>query len=202
VGLHEFDTTAGLISQHAAAGEWPEAIVLVVDYPDPFTRERDYRPPKPPVADYSGLGADRFYRVLTSEILPWAERKLRVDPARRVLVGHSNGGVFAWYAAFREQAEPALFTGILAADCGYDESLFTYQRWHAERTRVMPPTIYASRAVYNGAVQEIGFRAMIDRLRASYTNLRFKAEELETDHGGAIHPSFERGLDLILGGGQ
>jgi len=204
VGLHEFDVSAGLVSEHAAAGQWSEAIVVGIDYPDPFTRERDYRLPATPVPDYSGDAADRFYRVVESEILPYLDGKLRTDPAHRILVGHSNGGVFAWYTVFRH-APPAapLFSGVVAADCGFDEGMFTYQRWHAARSQSLPLNLYASHAVYNGAVQKILFDAMIDRVhRANYEGLTLRAEELETDHGGAIYPSFETGLGMNLGGGK
>lgn len=201
VGLQEFATTTGLVSQHAATGRWPEAVVVGVDYPDPFTRERDYRFPKPPVADYSGAGADRFYRVLRDEVLPYVETKLRTDPTRRTLIGHSNGAVFGWYATFRHAPPDApLFASVLASDCGHDEELFTYERWHSERSSSLPMRLYAARAVYNGAIQEIGFRAMLDRLGGrSYQGLQLFSEELETDHGGVIRPSFERGLDFIFG---
>lgn len=201
-GLQEFATTAGLISQYAETNRWPEAIVLGVDYADPFTRERDYQLPEVLTRDYAGDGADRFFRVLRDEILPHVEGTLRIDPAHRILMGHSKGGGFAWYAALRHAPpEPPLFSGIVAADCGYEEPLFTYERWHAERSDALPVRLYASRAVYNGAVQQIAFRAMLDRV-APYRDLQLASEELETDHAGAVFPSFEDGLDHVLGGGQ
>ncbi len=204
VGLHEYTTTVGLVSHHAGKGEWPEAVIVGVDYPDPFTRERDYRIVDPPDPEFGNEGADRFYRVLRDEILPFLETRYRVDPAQRILVGHSNGAVFAWYATLRHSPpEPPLFAAVVAADCGYDEVLFTMERWHSERSQSLPVRLYASRAVYNGALQEIVFRAMIDRVRErSYAGLYLVDEELETDHAGAIPPSFHRGLDITLGGAQ
>jgi hypothetical protein len=194
VGLHEFDTTCGVLSQHP---EWGEVVVVGIDYPDPYTRERDYRLPDPPLPDYSGEHADRFHRVLAEEILPYLDSKLSLDDSKRTLVGHSNGGVFAWYESFRA----SLWSGILAADCGLDENLFTYERWHHERTDSLPIRLYASRAVFNGASQQIVFRAMVDRV-SRYADLSFAHEELETDHGGAILPSFEHGLSHIVGGAR
>lgn len=59
---------------------------------------------------------------------------------------------------------------------------------------------YASRAVYNGASQAVSFQAMLERLRSrGFSSLQLRSEELETDHGGAIYPSFEHGLAGILG---
>jgi hypothetical protein len=195
-GLREYEITVGLVSHHAGLGEWPEAIVVGVDYPSPPTRERDYVPELPADPNYGNAGADRFYRVLRDEILPHLEAQYRIDASRRILVGHSNGGVFAWYAAFRHAPpEPPLFAALVAADNGYDEVLFTYERWHAERSDSLPIRLYASRALYNGAIQQIVFDAMIERLgQRDYAGLELVHEVLDTDHGGAIVPSFEAGL--------
>lgn len=204
VGLKQYATTVGLLSQRAAAGEWPEAIVVGIDYPDPYKRERDYVPPDPPDPTFARDGADRFHRVLDEEILPHLDATYRLEPGRRILVGHSNGAVFAWYETFRHTPDlPPLFSGVIAADAGLDESLFSYERWHAERSTSLPLHLYATRAVYNGASQQIVFRAMVQRLGArGFAGLTFEHEELETDHGGAIAPSFEHGLAAILGGAQ
>jgi hypothetical protein len=203
-GLEEYDITVGLISQHAAAGEWPETIVVGVDYHDPYLRDRDYVPSLPPDPEFAGDGADRFYRVLRDEILPHIESEYRIDAEQRVLVGHSKGAVFAWYATFRHAPpEPPMFHAVVAADAGLDEYLFTYERWHAERSTSLPIRLYASRAVYNGAGQQIAFDAMIERLGDhDFVGLEFVSESLETDHGGAIVPSFEAGLAHALLGGQ
>ena len=203
-GLEEYAITVGLVSQRAATDEWPEAIVVGIDYHDPTLRERDYVPIVPPDPEFGGEGADRFYRVLRDEILPHIEAQWRVDPEQRILVGHSNGSVFAWYTTFRHAPpEAPLFTGVVAADAGFDEVLFTYERWHAERTDSLPIRLYASRAVYNGAGQQVVFGEMIERVQAhDYTGLDLEFETLETDHGGAIVPSFEHGLAHALLGGQ
>lgn len=201
VGLEQYAISVGLISQHAASGEWPEAIVVGVDYPDPSTRERDYRPEVPADPDYGGEGADRFHRVLRDEILPHLESRFRIDPTRRVLVGHSNGAVFGWYEAFRHAPpEPPLFAGIVAADAGLDEVLFVHEQWHAARSDALPIRLYVARAVYNGALQKVVYDAMLERL--DYLDLALAHDTFETDHGGVIVPAFEAGLDHVLAGGQ
>lgn len=201
-GLREYEFTVGLISHFAGRGDWDDAIVLGVDYADPATRERDYALPSPPRQAYEGGGADRFFRVLRDEILPSIEERFRIDAARRYLVGHSNGAVFAWYAAFRHAPPtPSLFAGIVAVDGGFEEEMFTYERWHAERSGSLPMRIYASRAVFNGAVQHIVFHALLDRVKdRSFTGLVLTDEEHETDHAGVLEPSFRKGLALMLGG--
>ncbi|MBC8066987.1 MAG: hypothetical protein IAG13_01530 [Deltaproteobacteria bacterium] len=201
--LQQYDITVGLVSQHAKRGDWPEAIVVGVDYGDPTKRERDYALPDPPDPDFEADGADRFYAMLEGELIPYLEDTYAIEPARRYLLGHSNGGVFAWYAAFRHDPAigPPLFAGVIAADNGYDEALFTYERWHHERADDFPLSIRATRAAYNGALQKITFDAMIERVRSrAFASLELDTEVLETDHGGAVWPSYERGLEFLLGG--
>lgn len=203
-GLEQYAITVGLVSDYAERGQWPEAIVVGVDYPEDVSlRERDYRPPDPPDPEFAGSGADRFYRMLTEELIPALELDYAIDPAHRYLLGHSNGGVFAWYAALRHDPSlgPPPFAGVVAADNGYEESLFTYERWHAERSDDLPLAIYATRAVYSGASQKVVFEAMGERLRErGFESLRLQQSVLDTDHGGAVWPSYEQGLELLLGG--
>jgi pimeloyl-ACP methyl ester carboxylesterase len=205
VKLRQYDITVGLVSHYAASGDWPEAIVVGVDYDDPYLRERDYELPSPPQPDFDGDGADRFYRMLADELAPYLEGEYAIDPARRYLLGHSNGGIVAWYSAFRHDPAvgPPLFAGVVAADNGYAEELFTYERWHSERTDDLPMTIYTTHAAWNGAIQEVTFDAMIERVRdRDYPSLVLDASVLETDHAGTVAPSYEDGLDLLLGGGE
>lgn len=54
-------------------------------------------------ADFGG-GADRYLRVLTEELLPFAERSLHVEGLPRTLAGVSLSGLFAVYAAHRTDA--------------------------------------------------------------------------------------------------
>jgi pimeloyl-ACP methyl ester carboxylesterase len=202
-GLHQFEITSGLVSQHAADGDWPEAIVVGIDDAGDNQRLRDYVLPAPPDPEYAGANADRFYAAIRDEFLPHIETHYQVDPARRILVGHSAGATFAWYAAFRHAPpEPPLFHGVLAADVGLDEAVFTYERWHAERSDTLPLTLYSASAAFNGAVEKITLDAMAQRLDdRAYDDFEFERETFETDHGGVIVPAFEHGLDLLLGGG-
>ncbi len=203
VDLAQYDITVGLVSERAGRGEWPEAIVVGVDYDDPFLRERDYALPDPPTADFDGDGADRFHRMLATELIPYLEDSYAIDPGRRYLLGHSNGGIFAWYAAFRHDPAvgPPLFAGVVAADNGYPERLFTYERWHHERADDLPMIIHTTHAAFNGAIQKVTFDAMVERLRGrGHPGLTLETEVLETDHAGTVEPSYARGLELLLGG--
>ena len=52
-------------------------------------------------------GADKFIKFVQHELMPFVNRKYRVTPRKRVLAGHSFGGLFAAYALFES---PKMFT--------------------------------------------------------------------------------------------
>jgi pimeloyl-ACP methyl ester carboxylesterase len=201
-GLRQFDHTVGLVSSYEVTGEWPTAIVVGVDYDDPNKRFRDYTPTEPLDPGFAAEdGADRFFAALRDDVLPHIDEHYPTDSGQRILLGHSNGAVFAWYAAFRhEDGVPPLFASLVAADAGISEFLFTLERWHSERATDLPIRLYTSRADYNGPVQEITWNALIERLeQRGFTSLALQAEVLITDHGGAVVPSFEHGLAHAFG---
>jgi predicted alpha/beta superfamily hydrolase len=93
----------------------PEMIIVGItysgDHPDYGSlRAMDYTP----VSDSSlpGSGdAAKFLAFLKEELFPLIETHYRVDTSRRVLMGHSFGGLFTLYAMF---AEPELFSDYVS----------------------------------------------------------------------------------------
>jgi enterochelin esterase-like enzyme len=201
-GDRKYDRVVGLVSARAADGSWPEAVVIGVDYDDPSKRFRDYTPTLPLVEDFSNPdGADRFYAALRDDVLPWVDASLPVDPAARALVGHSDGASFAWYATLRPTDEAPLFSGVVAADSGMPEWIFTMERWHAERSADLPARFYVARATDNGKFQEATYDEITRRLRSrGYPSLHIQVDAFDTDHGGVVAPAFEAGLAFSLGG--
>ncbi|CAM5761274.1 Ferri-bacillibactin esterase BesA [Labrys miyagiensis] len=57
-------------------------------------------------------GADAFLEFLAADLMPAFEGRLRIDPERRLLFGHSLGGLFALHALF---TRPDLFSAVAAA---------------------------------------------------------------------------------------
>lgn len=203
-GLEQLEVTAGYVSEHERTGEGPEAIVVGIDYDDPSDRFRDYTLDEGLHPDYEGEGADRFYRALRDEIVPHLDETLRTRPEARFLVGHSMGGLFALYAAFRhDPAEPPLLAGVVANDPSYSQDLMTYESRHAARSGALPMRIYRAIALYNGPVQVLAHDWMTERLaERAYEGLDDEAEAFETDHGGVVEPGYAAGLRFVLEGVQ
>lgn len=99
-----------------AEGSAGEVIVVGISYgglgySNGNLRSTDYTAPSPEV-EYFG-GAVAFQDVLADELLPRLQRKYRIDPARRVLLGQSLGGQFAIHAAL---TRPELFSTYVAVN--------------------------------------------------------------------------------------
>src|SRR5579862_1283117 len=69
--------------------------------------------------DFLEPGADPYYRFLTQELFPVIESRFRVDPARRVLSGHSSGGLFCMYSFFKSTPANRPFFAHICADGSY-----------------------------------------------------------------------------------
>ena len=109
----------------------PEVIVVGLPNVSGAGRQRDYTPPfmrqDIDTAD-SALGrGDRFLDFLEQELVPLVERDYRTT-GRRILSGHSRGGLLVVYALM---ARPALFDGYLAHSPALwrDDEALVASRW-------------------------------------------------------------------------
>lgn len=77
------------------------------------SRRRDYTPtpngPSNSAGDIHGGGA-AYQTYLKSQALPFIEQKFRADPERRILLGHSYGGLLGAQILF---SDPAMFSGYV-----------------------------------------------------------------------------------------
>ena len=86
----------------------PPSIVVGIAPPNrdffDVTRSYDFTPPGTSDPGFEGVelgGADKFLRFLDGVVKPWVASRYKVDPHRRILYGHSMGGLFALHALFK-----------------------------------------------------------------------------------------------------
>jgi predicted alpha/beta superfamily hydrolase len=133
---YSFAITRNLLRHFTDRGEARESIIVGIAYPgaeddvDIYhrTRTRDYTPSftlengyGPEIQKLSG-GGPAFLKVLADDILPEIDRRFRTDPAERMLVGNSFGGVFATYTLL---SRPELFHNylIVSPSLWYDSKM-------------------------------------------------------------------------------
>jgi predicted alpha/beta superfamily hydrolase len=89
------------------------AIVVGVAYPtdEPYERARRARDYTPDASTTAESGAERFLDGLIDTIRPAAEAGHAIDPARRVIVGHSLGGLLVLHTLL---TRPSAFVAYVA----------------------------------------------------------------------------------------
>ncbi|MBX9575642.1 MAG: prolyl oligopeptidase family serine peptidase [Caulobacteraceae bacterium] len=109
------------------------------------SRNRDYTPtangPRRSRAMVHGGGAD-YQAYLKSQVLPYVDERFRTDPSRRILLGHSYGGLLAAQILF---SEPELFSGygLGSPSLWFDRRhIFGREQAYAERRRDLPAEVY------------------------------------------------------------
>lgn len=153
----------GMIRPMAWCGGTTDAIVVGIGYPesdDPIESFREYFTRRDydltPVRDEAveqameqahgrptpNGGAGRFLRFLSDELIPMIERDYRADPARRILAGHSYGGLFGLFALFEA---PDLFDALILGSptLTYGERfMFQQEERFAKAHRRLPVEVY------------------------------------------------------------
>jgi predicted alpha/beta superfamily hydrolase len=182
----------------------PEAILVGIGYPGDapdYARLRrwDLTPISGPPQEAS-LGpsghAGEFLDVLEREIIPFVERRYRVDPSYRVLGGCSGGGLFALYALF---TKPALFAAYIAPSPSVawaGEWLFTYQDAFAKSGKPLATRLYMTAASAEDPEDVAAIKRFDARLRErAYPNLVYEFRVIDGErHGGTKPESFNRGV--------
>lgn len=97
--------TAEFMTGYSAIPQMPEVIVVAIINAN---RNRDMPIPE----GYGKAGERNFLNFLADELIPAIEKKYRTEPLR-ILLGHSQGGLFAHYAIAER---PDVFRWILSID--------------------------------------------------------------------------------------
>lgn len=144
-------------------GSTTDAIVVGIGYPEganpreafrtAFTRRNGDLTPVRDEADEKSFEADQqlptltgdaahFLQFIQHELTPFIEKTYRSDPANRILVGHSYGGLFGAFSLFEA---PGLFRQlILGSPTLTQGNRFTFQREeaYAAEHKPLPAKVY------------------------------------------------------------
>lgn len=180
----------------------PEMMVVGVTYhgdnPDyNALRAMDYTPKAVPLQLGSG-GGPKFLTFLKTELIPFVESNYRADPARRVLLGSSLGGLFTLYAMLNE---PHFFYGYVAASPAVsyaDGFVFMQEADYAAKHKDLPARLFISvgdSELLTGPVREFT-RVISGR---GYEGLKVEGRVIEGErHAGNKPEAFNRGLRFVF----
>jgi predicted alpha/beta superfamily hydrolase len=117
---YSFALVRNVVQHFVDREDLPAMILVAIAYPGAATdratyrmnRTRDYTPAYAPDGGYGAEfqkvsgGGPKFRAFIASELIPFMERRYRVDRDDRTIIGHSYGGLFATYVLF---TQPVLF---------------------------------------------------------------------------------------------
>jgi predicted alpha/beta superfamily hydrolase len=106
--------------------------------------------------------AGNFLKFVQDELIPLVEKEYRADPARRILVGHSYGGLFALFAMFET---PGLFDSLIMGSPTLiygDRYFFQREESFAKEHKKLPANVYLFVGEYE---EEIHDTTLTDTLR-------------------------------------
>jgi uncharacterized protein len=177
------------------------------------SRTRDYTPtPNAPRGGRSpSYGQGPAYQTyLKTEVLPFIETRFRADPARRILLGHSYGGLLGAQILF---SDPALFSGYALGSPSFwfdNHHIMKMEAEYARSHQDLPADVF----MYIGGWEAPGpdrrntretdmvadVRTMERTLKShAYPNLTVRSVVLEDeDHLSVAPVGFTRALEALL----
>lgn len=190
----------GLLSDKAMPDILVVGIAYSGEHPDyGALRAIDYTP-VPGDAKGSG-GGQKFLRFLKAELIPLIEANYRADPARRILGGHSFGGLFTLYAMF---TEPSLFWGYLAGspDIEFANHFIVRQEEEFAKThKDLPVRIFFATGGGEPLVTP-GIAFVRTFAGRNYNGLHWDGRVIEgEDHAGSKPEFYSLGLRFMFGNG-
>jgi predicted alpha/beta superfamily hydrolase len=182
-GNWNFGLVTDIIRPMAWCGSTTDAIVVGIGYPEdsnPITtfretmtrRDHDLTPVhdaeteknmsegfKRPVPNGDAAG---FHKFIQEELIPFVEKTYRADPAKRILVGHSYGGLFALHSLFET---PGLFSVMVMGSptLSYAKRyMFQREETFSKAPKQVPVKIYLFMGEYE---ENINDTTLTDTLR-------------------------------------
>jgi predicted alpha/beta superfamily hydrolase len=214
---------AGIIRPMAWCGSTTDAIVVGIGYEETGTsieafwtsmtrrnidltpiRDEDAEKMVQPNGQFVPTGdASGFLAFIKNDLIPTIERDYRADPARRILVGHSYGGLFGLFSLFES---PDLFETLIIGS-----PTLTYGNgvmWQREKAFAEGrTTLTVKMYLYVGELEEdVDDTCMTDTLRLvailkgrNYEGFSLvKHVFLDQNHCEVAAPGFQGGLKFTL----
>jgi hypothetical protein len=148
-------------------------------------------------------GAERFLQFLGTQVIPFVDSRFRTNQSRRVLCGHSLGGLFVLYALF---ARPQTFSGYIAASPSLfyaDRILLRAEGQYARRHRSLAASLFICVGDKEEGLEQtmtsdaIRFAGLVKA--RSYRGLEVSSLIVQgCGHGGSVAPAFQAGFQKML----
>ena len=148
-------------------------------------------------------GGSEFFKFIKQELIPLIEQEYRADPTKRILAGHSHGGLFTLFAMFQE---PELFSSYIASSPSLDFAeyvMFTLESKYAKKHKRLPAQVYLSAGELEVGADETTltdvyrFAALLEGRKYKGFSLT-KQVFLDNDHCEVAPLALQAGLKMAL----
>lgn len=193
-GETDFSVVANQCQKIAACKGVQNVIVVGIGYGN--DRANDYTPTKTEMGDG---GAQKFMEFIKNELIPKMETDFGSDTARskRVILGHSFGGLFAAYA-FTLYNDVFGNYIILSPSIWYDnEVMLQYEQDTRSLNKTRKQLVFMGLGeLENSGRMPAPFEAFYQRLNNNYPNMKLtKNLPADLDHMGSKAPNITAGLN-------
>jgi predicted alpha/beta superfamily hydrolase len=219
-----FGMVTDIVRVSAWMGGTSDAIVVGIGYPEMETPQETWRniaalrledlTPTQSVTsekynnewlkrDVKSGGGGQFLNFIKQELIPMIEKDYRTEPARRVLMGHSHGGIFSLFAMLQE---PGLFSRYIAGSPSLafaEKFMFTFESDFAKKHKKLSAQLYLAAGELE---EEVGDTTVSDMVRFSalLESRKYKGFSLtkhvfpDSNHTEVVGHVFQSGLKLAL----
>lgn len=182
-----FSTMSQMVKMLAYNNELPELIIVGISSEGSseefyYNRMRDYTPSEltgeedKKIFPVSG-GGEKFLKFIKEELVPFVEAKYRIKKEEKVLVGHSLGGLFVFYALF---SEPNLFSKYVSVSPALqfdDEYILKQEKVFAGKNSNLNASVYTTVGSLEDSTFIEPWKKFVDSLKEhNYEGLKLNAE--------------------------
>jgi len=152
--------------------------------------------------DKQGGGATTFLHILGDEIVPAIDKRYRTDPAARMIVGHSYGGLFATWTMFQR---PGLFRDYLVVSPSLwfnNRMVFDVMHAYLATHKELPARVFFSVGSFEGGgSMAADIKALDGELTAAHpAGYESEVHVFDGETHNSVFPSaFTRGVRVLYG---
>jgi len=199
-GDYNFGIATDMVDYFRYGGFMPQVIIVGIgygtkDWNNGNMRDRDFMPY--PNKD-GEIGAEKFHKFLTEEVVPLIEKEYRIDKSNTTLFGVSLAGKFLTYSLF---TNPNAFTNYIINSPVYTDAnrwAFKMDEEYFKQHKNLPTNLYMSMG--DKEIFYPAFKEFIEIFESrNYSELNLKIEYIKDGrHHPIIADAFSRGVKHIF----
>lgn len=192
----DFPLVTTLVRRFQDAGDLPQLLIVGIGYPEypRYYRSRDYTPTDSERTDRPSGGAADFLAFLQGELIPYLREEFSVSD-RRVILGHSLGGLFLLYAL---RTDPGLFSAaVISSPAAWWDEDTILTDWPFDRNAERP-VVYTSLGGEETELMTSSWNRFADLFEENWGAEAFRSDLIPGEsHGGVKFIGYSRGLRWV-----